>query len=130
MRSHVNGDEQGCCLKPKVAAAREFCPDTARDIFLVTYPRSGTTWISCVAAELLFQTSPKSLTEIGWFVPDMHHLPEKSVVPPAEAGNWTQLQSREDLKAISILEDFARDAMRRSGYECSADAKGQLSAAE
>jgi hypothetical protein len=49
---------------------------------------------------------------------------EFNFIGAAKAGNWTQLHSREDLEAISILEDFARDAMRRSGYECSAEAKG------
>jgi hypothetical protein len=60
-----------------------FWPDPARDIFLVTYPRSGTTWISCVAAELLFAISPENLLEIRSFVPDVHVLPEKSAVPVA-----------------------------------------------
>jgi Sulfotransferase domain len=60
-----------------------FWPDPARSIFLVTYPRSGTTWLSCIAAELLFQKSPKNLTEISSFVPDVHDLPEKSTVPAA-----------------------------------------------
>jgi hypothetical protein len=59
-----------------------FRPDAQRDIFLVTYPRSGTTWISCVAAELLFQIAPANLTEIDSIVPDVHVLP-KSKVPAA-----------------------------------------------
>jgi hypothetical protein len=37
----------------------------------------------CIAAELLFQKSPKNLTEISSFVPDVHDLPEKSTVPAA-----------------------------------------------
>ncbi len=69
--------------KETPALPEKFWPDAARDIFLVTYPRSGTTWISCVAAELLFQISPKSLTEIDSLVPDVHVLPEKSAVPVA-----------------------------------------------
>ncbi|HUZ91132.1 MAG TPA: sulfotransferase domain-containing protein [Methylocella sp.] len=272
-------------LSQRLRRPVRFCPDAARDIFPVAYPRSGTTWISCVAAELLFQTSPKSLPEIGGFVPDVHDLPEKLAVPaashylvkshfplnavhgypsygdyrrviyllrdprdvmlsyhrynrhlsnylgdlkefamdwvagriwpcswnehvnswlaprlqpapfeltvlryedfiadpigqigtlakvlgvdvgrarieeiiadtspdsmrereargkngntpefnfigPAKAGGWTELQSRDDLDAIYILEEFARDAMQRSGYQGSAKAKDQLSAAE
>ena len=77
-------------LVKKVASLRgrfwrpeSFKPDAARDIFLVTYPRSGTTWISCIAAGLLFQRSPESLTEVDWLVPDVHALPAKSAVPPA-----------------------------------------------
>ena len=69
--------------KETPALPEKFWPDAARDIFLVTYPRSGTTWISCVAAELLFQISPKSMTEIASIVPDVHALPEKSAVPVA-----------------------------------------------
>ena len=69
--------------KETSASPEKFRPDAERDIFLVTYPRSGTTWISCVAAELLFQISPKNLTEIDSIVPDVHVLPEKSAVPVA-----------------------------------------------
>jgi hypothetical protein len=69
--------------KENPAPPEKFRPDAKRDIFLVTYPRSGTTWLSCVAAELLFRISPKNLTEIDSIVPDVHVLPEKSAVPVA-----------------------------------------------
>ena len=52
-------------LSQRVRQPERFWPDPVRTIFLVTYPRSGTTWISCVAAELLFQISPRNLREIG-----------------------------------------------------------------
>jgi hypothetical protein len=95
-------------LSQRLRRPGRFYPDAARDIFLVTYPRSGTTWISCVAAELLFQTSPKSLTEIGWFVPDMHDLPEKSVVPPAGAYLVKSHFPLDSLHGIPLFGDYRR----------------------
>src|ERR1700757_2049423 len=42
--------------------------------------------------------------------------PTLNFIGPAKAGNWKQLQSEDD--AVSILEEFARDAMRFGGYLC------------
>lgn len=65
------------------SSTERFWPDPASTIFPVSYPRSGTTWVSCVATELLFRTSPRNLTDIASLVPDVHDLPERSVVPVA-----------------------------------------------
>lgn len=61
----------------------KFRPDAERDIFLMTYPRSGTSWLSCIATELLYHRSPQSLTEIISLVPDAHVLMRESKVPLA-----------------------------------------------
>jgi hypothetical protein len=63
-------------MSQRVRQPERFWPDPVRTIFLVTCPRSGTTWISCMAAELLFQISPKNLREIGSFVPDPRAGPD------------------------------------------------------
>jgi Sulfotransferase domain len=52
--------------------------------------------------------------------------PKFNFIGPAKVGNWKQLQSVDDRDAISILEEFARDAMQRGGYERSAEAMSQL----
>lgn len=43
-------------------------------------------------------------------------------VGPAKAGNWKQLQSGDDHDAVSIVEEFAQDAMPRVGYVSSSQA--------
>jgi Sulfotransferase domain len=109
-------------LRKRPRGPEIFTPDAARDIFLVTYPRSGTTWISCIAAELLFQKSPDKLTEIRLMVPDVHALPEKSEVPAA--GKYLikshlqlskDMPSREYRKVIYLIRD-PRDVML--SYHC------------
>jgi hypothetical protein len=45
--------------------------------------------------------------------------PEMNFIGAAKAGNWQQLQSGDDRDAIEILEDFARAAMQRAGYDSS-----------
>jgi hypothetical protein len=42
------------------------------DVFLVSYPRSGNTWVRNIIAEIIHGKSGKTLGEIGNFVPDIH----------------------------------------------------------
>jgi hypothetical protein len=42
------------------------------DVFLVSYPRSGNTWVRAIISEILYGTSGDSLNELGRFVPDIH----------------------------------------------------------
>lgn len=58
----------------RVALARpQFEPDPARDVFLVSYPRSGNTWLRAVIAHILCGEAPRSLRELDYVVPDIHY---------------------------------------------------------
>ena len=50
--------------------------------------------------------------------------PEFNFIGAAKAGSWKQLQAGDGRDAISILEDFARDAMQRAGYASSDPSNG------
>lgn len=62
---------------------KRFVPDYERDTFLVGYPRSGTTWLSYIAVDLLYGFSPDKLDEIHQLVPDVHAMPRENSVRPA-----------------------------------------------
>lgn len=50
-----------------------FEPDYERDVFLVSYPRSGNTWMRSVIAHVLTGRPPESLKELDYIVPDIHY---------------------------------------------------------
>jgi hypothetical protein len=52
------------------------------DVFLVSFPRSGSTWLRAAAAEMMFGTSGQSLADLDRFVPDVHvKIPQDEVAP-------------------------------------------------
>jgi len=63
-------------MRPKL-----FRPDGRRDTFLVSYPRSGNTWIRNIIACIQYGRSPQSFIELGQLVPDIHRLPVADDVP-------------------------------------------------
>lgn len=48
-----------------------FAPD-AKDIYIVSYPRSGNTWMRVMMAELLYGDSGESIKDLQFYVPDIH----------------------------------------------------------
>lgn len=44
-----------------------------RDVFLVSYPRSGSTWLRAVIANLQLHENIRSLRELDFIVPDIHY---------------------------------------------------------
>lgn len=94
-----------------------FAPDVDRDTFLVAFPRSGSTWISCIATQLMFGVSPRSIQTVTCFVPDVHDLPVQSRVPNATSylvkshfPRQALLPSYEYRRVIYLIRD-PRDAL-------------------
>lgn len=48
-----------------------------KDIYLVSYPRSGNTWMRVLLAEILYGKSGDSLKDIEYYIPDIHFQPLK-----------------------------------------------------
>ena len=42
------------------------------DLFLISYPRSGNTWMRAIMAEMLYGASGQSLKDLQYYVPDTH----------------------------------------------------------
>ena len=63
-------------LKPKDVL---FTPDTD-DIFLVSYPRSGNTWMRVILTELIYGKIIDSLAEVEKYIPDLHFKPKNKDV--------------------------------------------------
>lgn len=54
------------------------------DVFLVSYPRSGNTWLRNLIAEIIYGESGKTLGDIGKYIPDIHrhHIDEMKLKYP------------------------------------------------
>jgi hypothetical protein len=54
------------------------------DVLLVSYPRSGNTWLRVIMAELLYGQSGESIKGLDYFVPDLHERPSRNEIVPGE----------------------------------------------
>lgn len=46
---------------------------SSEDIFLVSYPRSGNTWMRTLLTYLIFKINPDSLNNLKYYVPDIYY---------------------------------------------------------
>jgi len=53
--------------KPK---EEELFKPSEKDVYLVSYPRSGNTWMRVMLAELMYGESGESLADLGYYMPD------------------------------------------------------------
>lgn len=61
--------------------SRMFVAVPERDVFLVSYPRSGNTWLRSMIAQLLTRKKIDSLRELDYVVPDIYYeVPASRVV--------------------------------------------------
>jgi hypothetical protein len=56
---------------------------TEQDYYLVSYPRSGNTWLRAMIAELLYGKSGESIKDIQYYVPDIHVATSKHRLIPS-----------------------------------------------
>lgn len=57
-----------------------FLPDPNRDVFLVSYPRSGNTWVRAMLFHALNRRPPATALEVESMIPDIHKAPSQSSI--------------------------------------------------
>ncbi|MFP3937824.1 MAG: sulfotransferase domain-containing protein [Phycisphaerae bacterium] len=73
---------KGCETRQSRRQGRRYRP-AGRDVYLVCYPRSGSTWLRGMVAEAMFGTSGRTLEELDGYCPDIHANTPASQVQPA-----------------------------------------------
>lgn len=63
--------------------SKYFTP-SERDLYLVSYPRSGNTWVRAILAELLYGKSGVSIQDLQFYVPDIHVRTRRSNIIAAD----------------------------------------------
>ena len=62
----------------------EYFSPSEKDVYLVSYPRSGNTWMRVILAELIYSKSGESLNDLGYYIPDIYWKPKKEDVIKSE----------------------------------------------
>ncbi len=82
--SPEQSDRPTMAVPPRTRGPALFTPDPARDVFLVSYPRSGNTWLRAAIAFLQTGEDVTSLGELDYIVPaERHPVPLDQVRPMA-----------------------------------------------
>lgn len=50
----------------------EYFKPSDKDVYLVSYPRSGNTWMRVLLAEIIYGESGESLRDLGYYMPDIN----------------------------------------------------------
>jgi hypothetical protein len=102
-----------------------FRPDPERDIFLVSYPRSGNTWMRTIFAEALHGGQVPDLSAIDFLVPDSHVLPLQKNVPALDRYAvkshlplQLQLESRHYRHVLYLVRDPRDVVLSHHRYVC------------
>ncbi|MTJ11409.1 sulfotransferase domain-containing protein [Anabaena sp. UHCC 0187] len=59
-------------LRSLLIPSPEIFKPRENDVYLVSYPRSGNTWMRVIMAELVYGKSGESIEDIQYYVPDIH----------------------------------------------------------
>lgn len=83
-----------------------------RDVHLVCYPRSGSTWVRAVVAEAMFGGSGETLEDLDHYCPDIHARTPASRIQPAPfhlvKSHWPmapQYRSDQYARVVYLLRD-------------------------
>ncbi len=92
---------------------RNYIQGTEEDLYLVSYPRSGVTWLRVMLSELAYQSSGESLADLDYFVPDLSlNVLSDQIIPSSrhifkshESYLWNHWKTEKYKKVVYLMRD-------------------------